>query len=72
MVTDIRLRGTMDGWEVAHQAREVDPDSPIIYMSGQNAAECVEGRSQQHHAGQPFAPAQRVAVIANSYTGTPT
>jgi CheY-like chemotaxis protein len=32
-VTDIRLRGTMDGWEVARQAREIDPAFPIIYIT---------------------------------------
>jgi CheY-like chemotaxis protein len=34
LVTDINLRGTMDGWEVARQAREIDPEFPIVYMTG--------------------------------------
>jgi DNA-binding response OmpR family regulator len=34
LVTDINLRGTMDGWEVAKQAREIDPSLPIVYMTG--------------------------------------
>src|SRR5467141_3725019 len=34
LVTDINLRGTMGGWEVAKVAREIDPEFPIIYMTG--------------------------------------
>ena len=33
LVTDINLSGTMDGWEVAKQAREIDPEFPVIYMT---------------------------------------
>src|SRR6195256_6794464 len=39
LVTDIHLRGTMDGWEVARQAREIEPDFPVVYMSGAAAAD---------------------------------
>jgi CheY-like chemotaxis protein len=39
LVTDIQLRGVMDGWEVARRAREIDPEFPIVYMTGGNAAE---------------------------------
>jgi CheY-like chemotaxis protein len=34
LATDINLLGTMDGWEVARQAREIDPEFPIVYMTG--------------------------------------
>jgi hypothetical protein len=27
----------MDGWEVDRQAREIDPEFPIVYMSGASA-----------------------------------
>ena len=37
LVTDIGLRGQIDGWEVAQQAREIDPAFPIVYMSGAHA-----------------------------------
>jgi CheY-like chemotaxis protein len=33
-VSDINLRGRMTGWEVAKQAREIDPEFPIVYMTG--------------------------------------
>ena len=74
LVTDISLRGTMDGWEVAHQAREIDPGFPIIYMSGQSAADwAVKGVPNSIMLEKPFAPAQLVAAIANLLnSGTPT
>ena len=34
LVADIGLRGRMDGWEVAKRAREIDPEFPIVYMTG--------------------------------------
>ena len=34
LVTDVALKGMMDGWEVARQAREVDPSFPIVYITG--------------------------------------
>lgn len=37
LVTDVNLRGTMDGWEVAKQAREIDPTFPVVYMTGAGA-----------------------------------
>ena len=37
MVTDIRLSGKADGWQLARRAREVYPALPIVYMSGDSA-----------------------------------
>jgi CheY-like chemotaxis protein len=33
LVVDIRLRGRMDGWEVAKYARQIDPAFPVIYIT---------------------------------------
>jgi hypothetical protein len=32
-------RGELVGWEVAKQAREIDPAFPIVYMTGTGADE---------------------------------
>jgi DNA-binding response OmpR family regulator len=74
LVIDISLRGKMDGWKVAHQARGIDPDFPIVYMSGQSAADwAVKGVPNSIMLEKPFAPAQLVAAIANLLNkGTPT
>lgn len=34
LVTDIRLPGSLSGWDVARRAREHRPDLPVIYLSG--------------------------------------
>src|SRR5919202_856674 len=34
LFTDIRLPGSMDGWQLAEAAREECPDIPIIYATG--------------------------------------
>ena len=52
LVTDISLRGKIDGWEVAQQAREIDPEFPIVYISGKSARLALQRRPQQHHAIQ--------------------
>ena len=74
LVTDISLRGKMDGWEVAQRAREIDPDFPVIYMSGRHAPEWAsKGVPNSIMLEKPFAPAQLVTALANLLnTGTPT
>jgi DNA-binding response OmpR family regulator len=66
LVTDISLRGKIDGWEVAQQAREIDPEFPIVYISGKSAAEWPsKGVPNSIMLPKPFAPAQLVTAIAN-------
>ena len=66
LVTDITLRGKIDGWEVAHQARQIDPEFPIVYISGKSAAEWPsKGVPNSVMLPKPFAPAQLVTAIAN-------
>jgi DNA-binding response OmpR family regulator len=74
LVTDISLRGKMDGWEVAQQAREIDPEFPIVYMSGASAADWAsKGVPNSIMLEKPFAPAQLVTAISNLLnSGMPT
>jgi DNA-binding response OmpR family regulator len=66
LVTDISLRGKIDGWEVAQQARQIDPEFPIVYISGKSAAEWPSrGVPNSVMLPKPFAPAQLVTAIAN-------
>jgi CheY-like chemotaxis protein len=47
--TDINLLGEMDGWQVAHRARELNPEIPVIYMTGAAAADwSANGRAQKY------------------------
>jgi DNA-binding response OmpR family regulator len=74
LMTDIDLRGRMDGWEVARTAREIDPVFPVIYMSGAGAAGWAsKGVPNSLILPKPFALAQLVTAIANLLnSGTPT
>jgi DNA-binding response OmpR family regulator len=74
LVTDISLRGKMEGWEVAQKAREIDPEFPVVYMSGASAADwSVKGVPNSIMLSKPFAPAQLVTALSNLLnSGTPT
>jgi DNA-binding response OmpR family regulator len=73
LVTDINLLGTMDGWEVARRAREIDPAFPVVYMTGAAGDHWVShGVPNSILLCKPFAPAQLVTAIANLLnTGKP-
>ena len=34
LVTDVRLPGQVDGWQIAERYREQDPELPVIYATG--------------------------------------
>ena len=34
LVTDIKLPGHVDGWQIAERCREHNPELPVIYASG--------------------------------------
>jgi CheY-like chemotaxis protein len=75
LVTDINLgRDTLDGWEVARHAREIDPAFPVVYMSGDSAGDWAsKGVPNSIMLSKPFAPAQLVTAVSQLLNnGTPT
>jgi DNA-binding response OmpR family regulator len=65
LVTDVRLKGKISGWEVARQIREVDPGCPVVYMTGAARDEWVsQGVPRSVLLQKPFAPAQLVAIVS--------
>lgn len=66
LVTDINLGpGDVDGWHVAHHARELWPQIPVVYMSAAAAAEwAANGVPNSTLIQKPFAPAQVVTAIS--------
>jgi len=74
LVTDINLLGRLNGWEVAKKAREINPQFPIVYVSGAAAADWAsKGVPNSIMLEKPFAPAQLVTAVANLLnSGTPT
>jgi DNA-binding response OmpR family regulator len=75
LVTDINL-GTdgITGWDVARQAREINPSFPVVYMSGDSAEDWAsQGVPNSIMLSKPFAPAQLVTAVSqllNSGTST--
>jgi len=74
LVADVNLRGRMDGWEVAKQARQIDPTFPVIYMTGERADQWASnGVPNSILLTKPFAPAQLVTAVSQLLNaGTPT
>ena len=65
LVTDIRLQGDKDGWQVARRARELNPLLPVVYMSGDSAVEHTsQGVPHSIMVQKPFAPAQIVTAVS--------
>jgi CheY-like chemotaxis protein len=72
LVTDINLRGRMDGWEVAKQAREIDPEFPILYITAANADQWPShGVPNSILLTKPFAPAQLVTAVSQLLNTSP-
>ena len=73
LVTDINLRGRMTGWDVAREARQIDPEFPIVYMTGAAADDWAShGVPNSILLVKPFAPAQLVTAVSQLLnTGTP-
>ena len=65
LVTDIKLKGRIDGWEVARRAREINPDFPIVYITGGGAEKWPSrGVPNSILLAKPFAPAQLITAVS--------
>jgi DNA-binding response OmpR family regulator len=66
LVIDINLAGRINGWDVARAAREIDPEFPVVYMTGAAAEEwAVKGVPNSILLAKPFAPAQLITAISS-------
>jgi CheY-like chemotaxis protein len=67
LVTDIELGGRLTGWDVAQRARELKPDLPVIYMTGNSGDEWASrGVPNSVLITKPFAPAQIVTAVSQA------
>lgn len=72
LITDIRLGGGPDGWDVARHARETSPTLPVVYMSGDSAHEhSARGVPDSVMLQKPFAPAQLLTAISTLLNALP-
>lgn len=66
LVTDINLEnGNLAGWDVARHAREVDPNLPVVYMTGDSAVDwAAHGVPNSILLAKPFVPAQLLTAVS--------
>jgi CheY-like chemotaxis protein len=68
VVTEVRLTGARDGFDLAHRARSVTPDVPVVYLSDTNLERCArEGVSGSCFVPRPF-DAHQVAAALDAVT----
>lgn len=66
LITDIDLGKGPDGWEVARQARRLNPDLAVVYMSGGSVGGwTAEGVPNSTMVPKPFAPATLLVALAS-------
>jgi CheY-like chemotaxis protein len=64
LITDVRLGAAPDGWTLARHAREMNPHLPVIYATGNTAAEWpVQGVCDSVLIEKPYASEQVVSAI---------
>jgi CheY-like chemotaxis protein len=74
LVIDIKLgKDRIRGWDVARRARAINPDLPVVYITGANADEwAAQGVPNSILLTKPFAPAQLVTAVSQLLnTGSP-
>ena len=64
LVTDINLTGKLLGWEVAKRARELQPEIPVVYMTGAGGDWTANGVPNSVLVSKPFAAAQIVTAVS--------
>ena len=64
LVADIRIGDGLDGWEIARCGREIIPDLPIVYITGDSALSwSAEGVANSLLLQKPFGRPQLQAAI---------
>jgi CheY-like chemotaxis protein len=65
LISDIRLSDGPDGWAVARHARELRPDLPVVYITGDSAADlALNGVPKSVLVQKPFVAAQVITAIS--------
>jgi DNA-binding response OmpR family regulator len=65
LVTDINLGAKLTGWDIARRAREINPDMPVVYMTGFADNDwAANGVPNSVLLTKPFATAQLVTAVS--------
>ncbi len=65
VITDVNLGGGIDGWAVAHHARELNPQIPVIYTTSYNEDVWgAQGVPNSVHIAKAFVPVQVITALS--------
>lgn len=65
LISDIRLGGKLTGWDVARHARQLHPDLPVVYVSGDSQGDwAAQGVPGSIMIAKPAALVQITTAIA--------
>lgn len=69
LITDVRLGAGPSGWDVARRARELKPNLPVVYTTGDSAHEwTAKGVPKSVMIQKPYAQAQLITAISTLLT----
>lgn len=72
LVTDIQLGSGSDGWELARRCRAINPNLPVVYVSGTDGPDwSAKGVPASVMIAKPFSPAQVVVALASLINDAP-
>jgi DNA-binding response OmpR family regulator len=72
VITDINFGRGVDGWAIGRRARELIPQFPVVYISGDSAHEhTVKGVPESIMLQKPFTPAQMVTELSTLLNAKP-
>ena len=65
LVADINLDSKLTGWDVARHGREMNPDLPVVYVTGSEKHDWASlGVPNSVLIEKPFAPAQVLTAVS--------
>ena len=70
LITDIRLPGPVDGWQIAHEARARWADIPVVYVTGEGDADWpVKGVPGSLILRKPYSAGKLLAAVRKLLSG---
>ena len=69
LVTDIALKDGVNGWDVARQARDIDPSLAVVYATGASADDWrAQGVPNSILLEKPFAMTELLTAVSHFLT----
>jgi len=71
LITDIRLGGSVTGWDIARHARDLAPEIPVIYASGDSSGDWRRlGVANSLMLGKPYSMVRMVEAVQQLVSGS--